>query len=70
MDRAKQYARDRETRMVEEYLDALTAAEGRGATFEIPPPLVDRLIGVIDLPEEGVDGWQSGYADHLSDNYQ
>ncbi len=71
IDRAKEYARERETslsRMIEQYLASLTQVEGRGAAPAYTP-LVDRLSGVVNLPEED-SGQGSGYADYLSDKYQ
>ncbi|MBB4077964.1 hypothetical protein GGR28_000565 [Lewinella aquimaris] len=46
IDRAKQYARERETslsRMIEQYLASLTEPEGRGAAPACTP-LVERLV--------------------------
>ncbi|WP_104421234.1 DUF6364 family protein [Neolewinella xylanilytica] len=71
IDRAKQYARERETslsRMIEQYLASLTQSKGRGAA-PANTPLVDRLSGVVSLPEEAT-GQDSSYADYLSDKYQ
>ena len=70
IDRAKQYARDNNvslSRMIEQYLASLTKpdAEQEEETFT---PLVDRLIGVIELPE--TDTHKSDYADYLLQKYQ
>ncbi len=70
IDRAKSYARDHDmslSRMIEQYLASLTrtAEEDEPEKFT---PLVDRLLGVVDLPEG--DGYKSGYSDYLLEKYQ
>ena len=69
IDRAKQYARDNNvslSRMIEQYLASLTKPEEEQE--ESFTPLVDRLVGVIELPE--ADTHKSDYADYLLQKYQ
>ena len=70
IDRAKQYAQDNNvslSRMIEHYLAALTKPEEEQEE-ESFTPLVDRLVGVIELPE--ADTYKSDYADYLLQKYQ
>ncbi|WP_420457885.1 DUF6364 family protein [Neolewinella sp.] len=72
IDRAKQYARDNNlslSRMIEQYLASLTKPDAEQHEGEEPfTSLVDRLIGVIELPE--MDTHKSDYADYLLQKYQ
>ena len=70
IDRAKQYARDNNvslSRMIEQYLASLTRPEAEQEK-ESFTPLVDRLVGVIEIPE--MDTHKSNYADYLLQKYQ
>lgn len=71
IDRAKEYARNRETslsRMIEQYLAYLTEPEGGEAapTYTL---LVDRLSGVVNLPEDDYR-CRADYTDYLSDKHK
>ena len=72
IDRAKQYARDNNvslSRMIEQYLASLTKPDVENNDLEETfTPLIDRLIGVIELPE--TDSYKSDYADYLLQKYR
>ncbi|WP_410503609.1 DUF6364 family protein [Lewinella sp. IMCC34183] len=70
IDRAKEFGRNRATnlsRMIEQYGALLTAPEGRGGTPTYTS-LVDRLSGVVNLPDDE-DRYRADYTAYLVDKH-
>ena len=70
IERAKKYARNHKislSKMVESYLDSVTKLKEIDEKKSITP-LVDSLIGVIDLPA-GYD-YKKDYRDYIADKYK
>ena len=70
IERAKKYARNHKislSKMVESYLDSVTKQKDIDEIKSITP-LVDSLIGVIDLPA-GYD-YKKDYRDYIADKYK
>lgn len=72
VEKAKSYARDHGvslSRMIENYLAALTIREVSGDEVVVSP-LVSRLIGVIDLGDDEKVNYESDYTDYLTEKYK
>ena len=71
--KAKDYAKGNNislSRMIENYLSALveeSTARTEETTFT---PLVDRLIGVVDLPNNAEEHYKEEYTEYLSNKYK
>ena len=69
IERAKTYAATKKTslsKLIEAYLDSITAKEKQEETKEISP-LVKSLSGIITLPEDA--SHKESYSDHLAKKY-
>ena len=71
--KAKDYAKGNNislSRMIENYLSALVE-ENTAMTEETAfTPLVNRLIGVVDLPDHQEKNYKEEYKDYLSNKYK
>ena len=71
--KAKDYAKGNNislSRMIENYLSALVE-ESTAMTEETAfTPLVNRLIGVVDLPDNQEKNYKEEYKDYLSKKYK
>ena len=70
IERAKKYARNHRTslsKMIEAYLDSITS-QRETAEKQVITPLVESLIGVIDLPAEY--DYRKDYRDYIVDKYR
>ena len=68
--RAKNYARSHKislSKMIEAYLDSITSDKEEGESVSTTP-LVESLIGVIDLPADF--DYKKGYRDYLEEKYK
>lgn len=68
IDRAKEYARDREvslSRLIENYLASLVEKKEEAISVT---PLVDKLSGVVNIPEDYHH--KSDYTDYLINKYK
>ena len=71
--KAKDYAKDNNislSRMIENYLSALVEERTNTNGKESFTPLVNRLIGIVDLPEEQEKNYKEDYANYLSNKYK
>ena len=72
VEKAKLYAKDHGvslSRMIENYLSALTVKEVNEDEIVISP-LVNRLIGVIDLKIDDLNDYETDYTDYLMEKYK
>ncbi len=70
IERAKKYARNHKTslsKMIEAYLDSITSQKNTTEKQSITP-LVESLIGVIDLP--AAYDYRKDYRDYIVDKYK
>ena len=70
IERAKIYARNHNislSKMIETYLDSITRQKGNEEEIKITP-LVESLIGVIDLPDDF--DHKKEYRDYLEEKYK
>ena len=71
--KAKDYAKTNNTslsRMIENYLSAVveeTTFKTEGGSFT---PLVERLIGIVEVSAEQEKLYRAAYRDYLSDKYE
>lgn len=73
VEQAKSYAKEHGislSRMVENYLSTLTDAEKRYSAEDFPvSPLVNRLVGVIELEVNEDESLEAGYSNYLMEKY-
>ena len=72
VEKAKLYAKDHGvslSRMIENYLSALTVKEVNEDEIVVSP-LVNRLIGVIDLKIDDLNDYETDYTDYLMEKYK
>ncbi len=71
--KAKDYAKGNNislSRMIENYLSALVEERTSKTQEESFTPLVNRLIGVVELPEDQEKTYKENYVDYLSNKYK
>lgn len=73
VEKAKSYAKENGislSRMIENYLALLTDADANKSTELTISPLVNRLVGVVDLEGSEEEAYKSDYTDYLMEKYK